>query len=90
MPPDSEVLNIDAYLFRFFQSVMSGYFSAIHGGTYQPMMPLLPVEPALGGDLLLVDVLLLQVVVAPVLQDRVDLPGGEALPGDLLVDVSSS
>ena len=25
---------------------MSGYSSAIHGGTYQPMMPSLPVSPA--------------------------------------------
>jgi hypothetical protein len=35
-----------AYLLRFFQSVMSGYFFAIHGGTYQPMMPLFLVSPA--------------------------------------------
>ena len=34
------------------------------------MLPLLPVGPDLDGDLLLVDVLLLQVLVAPVLQDR--------------------
>ena len=46
MPPDSEVLNRSAYLFRFFQSVMSGYFLAIHGGTYQPMMPSFLVSPA--------------------------------------------
>src|SRR5919109_4438201 len=44
--PDSEVLNFDAYLLRFFQSRMSGCALASHGGTYQPMMPLLPVGPA--------------------------------------------
>ena len=33
-------------MFRFFQLVMSGYFLAIHGGTYQPMIPSLPVGPA--------------------------------------------
>ncbi len=36
---------MSAYLLRFFQSVMSGYSLAIHGGTYQPITPLLPVEP---------------------------------------------
>ena len=37
---------MSAYLLRFSQLRMSGYFSAIHGGTYQPMMPSLPVRPA--------------------------------------------
>ncbi len=46
MPPDSEVLNIAAYLLRFAESVMSGYCFAIHGGTNHPMTPLLPVGPA--------------------------------------------
>src|SRR5215208_6257699 len=41
---------MSAYLLRFCQSVMSGYFSAIHGGTYQPMMPSLPVLPAICTD----------------------------------------
>ncbi len=46
MPPDSEVLNNDAYLLRLCQSLRSGYFSTIHGATYQPMTPLTPVDPA--------------------------------------------
>jgi len=46
LSPDSDVSNMSEYLLRFFQSVMSGYFSAIHGGTYQPMMPSFPVRPA--------------------------------------------
>src|SRR4051812_46010763 len=46
LSPDSEVLKSEAYLLRFFQSVMSGYFFAIHGGTNQPMTPLFPVCPA--------------------------------------------
>ena len=86
LPPDSLVLNIDAYLLRFFQLVMSGYLSAIHGGTYQPIMPSLPVRPASWTVLLSVDVLLDQVVVAPVLDDRVDGAVGHALPADLLLD----
>ena len=46
LSPDSDVLNRSAYLFRLFQSVMSGYWSAIHGGTNQPMSPSTPVLPA--------------------------------------------
>src|SRR5919198_80584 len=46
LPPDSEVLKLDAYLLRFFHWRMSGCALASHGGTYQPMMPLLPVGPA--------------------------------------------
>src|SRR3954451_11655503 len=45
-PPDSEVLNWLAYLLRFFQLRTSGCALASHGGTYQPMMPLLPFGPA--------------------------------------------
>ena len=50
LPPDSEVLNMSAYLFRLCQSRMSGYLSAIHCGTNQPMMPSLPVTPASSTD----------------------------------------
>ena len=46
LSPDSDVLNRSAYLLRFCQSVMSGCSSASHGGTYQPMMPSLPVGPS--------------------------------------------
>ena len=46
LPPDSDVLNIEAYLFRLFQFVMSGYFFFIHGGTYQPICPVMPMLPA--------------------------------------------
>ena len=46
LPPDSEVLNRSEYLFRFFQLVMSGYFFFIHGGTYQPITPVMPMLPA--------------------------------------------
>ena len=33
-------------MLRLFQSVMSGCSLAIHGGTYQPMTPMLPFTPA--------------------------------------------
>ena len=32
-------------MFRLFQLVMSGCALASHGGTYQPILPLLPVGP---------------------------------------------
>ena len=38
-PSDSEVLNRSAYLFKFLESKMSGYSSAIHFGTYIPIRP---------------------------------------------------
>ena len=76
---------MSAYLLRFSQSRMSGYSSAIHGGTYQPMMPSLPVSPASCTRALVVDVLRDQVVVAPVLDDGVDRAVGHALPADLLL-----
>ncbi len=47
MSPDSDVLNWSAYLLRLFQSRMSGCSLASHGGTYQPIWPFTPVEPAL-------------------------------------------
>src|SRR3954466_2776545 len=46
LSPDSVVLNLSAYLLRLFQSSTSGCSAASHGGTYQPMIPLLPVWPA--------------------------------------------
>src|SRR4029079_10558690 len=46
LSPDSVVLNWSAYLLRLFQSRTSGCSVASHGGTYQPMIPLLPVWPA--------------------------------------------
>ena len=39
MSPDSGVLNRSAYLLRLCQSARSGYWSIIHAGTYQPMIP---------------------------------------------------
>ena len=84
LSPDSEVLNRSAYLLRLFQSVMSGYLSTIHFGTYQPMIPLTPFGPASTASFSSRDVLLLELGMAPVLEDDVDLAGLEALPGDLL------
>ena len=49
------------------------------------MMPSLPVSPASSTEPLLVDVLLDQVGVAPVLDDGVDGAVGHALPADLLL-----
>ncbi|CAB4658079.1 unannotated protein [freshwater metagenome] len=46
LPPESAVLNRSAYLLRFLESTMSGYFSAIHGATYIPMSPTFPFSPA--------------------------------------------
>ena len=78
---------MSAYLLRFFQSVMSGYLSAIHCGTNQPIRPSLPVLPASWTDFWSVDVLLDQVLVTPVLDHRVDGAVGHALPADLLLDL---
>ena len=68
---------------------MSGCSSASHGGTYQPMMPTLPcgADVHRGAVALALEELLLQVGVAPVLDDDVDLAGAEALPGDVLLEV---
>ena len=87
MSPDSDVLNRSAYLLRLFQSVMSGY-SVDHPLRDVPADdPGDAVRAGILGDLLLVDVVLLEVRVAPVLEDDVDLTGVEALPGDLLGEV---
>ena len=48
------------------------------------MIPVTPFGPDVHGQLLVGDVLLLEVGVAPVLEDDVHLAGREALPGDLL------
>ena len=54
------------------------------------MIPVTPFGPGVRGELLVGDVRLLEVGVAPVLEDDVDLAGVEALPGDLLGEGASS
>ena len=63
---------------------MSGYWSTIQPGTYQPMIPVTPFGPASVASFVSVMYVLLEIGVAPVLEDDVDLAGVEALPGDLL------
>ena len=89
MSPDSDVLNWSAYLLRILvrRVRMSGWASAKPRRHVPADDPLVAGRTGILGDLLLVDVLLDQVGVTPVLQDRVDIAGLEALPGDLLLDV---
>src|SRR5439155_23541622 len=50
-------------------------------------VPLVARRPDLDGDLLRIDVGLLEIVMAPVLEDDVDVAALEALPRDLLLEV---
>jgi len=51
------------------------------------MDPLVAGRPDVDRDLLFVDVGLLQLVVAPVLEDDIDVAALEALPRDLFLEV---
>ena len=89
LPPDSDVANSLAYLLRFLPvedlRVLLGQPPRDVPADDADVAVLAEVHRAAVTGAL--EELLLQVGVAPVLDDDVDLAGAEALPGDVLLEV---